>query len=155
MKSYPKLIISVIITLSAGFLGSFFTSSSIDTWYASLNKPSFNPPNWLFVPVWTSLFILIGISFYLVWRKNFGGRRNLAVGVYSIQLSLNLLWSFFFFGLENPFFALMEIILLWAFILANMNIFYKISKPAAFLLLPYLFWVSFALILNYFIFKLN
>lgn len=155
MKSYPKLIISVIITLSAGFLGSFFTSSSIDTWYASLNKPSFNPPNWLFVPVWTSLFILIGISFYLVWRKNFEGRRNLAVGVYSIQLSLNLLWSFFFFGLENPFFALMEIILLWAFILANMNIFYKISKPAAFLLLPYLFWVSFALILNYFIFKLN
>ncbi len=155
MKKTIKLVISIIIPLAVGSLGSFFTSKSVDTWYLTLNKPSFNPPDWLFGPVWTTLFILIGFSFYLVWKNNFGKNKNIAISVYSLQLFLNLFWSFFFFVLKSPFLALIEIVILWFAILANIIIFYRISKPAAFLLLPYFLWVSFAAILNYSIFILN
>ncbi|MDN5327892.1 MAG: translocator protein [Candidatus Woesearchaeota archaeon] len=152
---YTKLIISILIPLVIGFLGSFFTNSSVNSWYTTLNKPSFNPPNWLFAPAWTILFILIGISFYLVWKENFGNKDKLVIGIYSIQLFLNLMWSFLFFGLKNPFLALIEIIVLWFVILANIIIFYRIKREAGLLLIPYILWVSFATVLNYFIFILN
>ncbi|MEM4359429.1 MAG: TspO/MBR family protein [Candidatus Bilamarchaeaceae archaeon] len=155
MKDYQKLAISVAIPLLCGFLGSFFTSSSVSTWYETLAKPAFNPPNWLFAPVWTLLFILIGISFYLVWKEDFGNRRTMAIGVYAVQLLLNLGWSFLFFGLKNPFLAFIEIIALWSAILINIAVFYKISKKAGLLLVPYLLWVSFASLLNYYVFLLN
>lgn len=155
MKNYQKLIISILIPLLIGSLGSFFTSNSVDTWYKQLIKPSFNPPNWLFGPVWTILFILIGISFYLVWKQNFANRKNIAIGIYSVQLFLNLLWSLLFFGLKSPFLAFIEIVVLWIVILLNIIVFYRIKKEAGLLLVPYLVWVSFAGILNYFIFSLN
>ena len=151
-----KLVISVLICLLAGFMGSFFTAPSIPTWYATLKKPSFNPPDWLFAPVWTTLFFLMGISLYLVWSKGLdkeGVKR--AVFIFVIQLVLNIAWSFLFFGLKSPFFAFLEIILLWLAILITIIRFYPISKTAAFLLLPYIIWVSFASILNFFIVRLN
>ncbi len=155
MEDYQKLAVSVLIPLLIGFLGSFFTSSSVESWYATLDKPSFNPPNWLFAPVWTTLFVLIGISFYLAWKKDFGKNKKAAIAVYSLQLLLNLFWSLLFFGLKNPLLALAELAVLWAAILANAVLFYRISTLAGLLLVPYLLWVSFAGILNYFIFALN
>lgn len=155
MKNYQKFVVSLLVPLFIGFLGSFFTSSSVNTWYKQLDKPSFNPPEWLFAPVWTMLFILIGLSFYLVWKQNFGDRKNIAVGIYSIQLILNLFWSLLFFGLKSPFLAFIEIVLLWIVILSNIIVFYRINKDAGFLLIPYFIWVSFATVLNYFVFILN
>ncbi|MBC8489997.1 MAG: tryptophan-rich sensory protein [Ignavibacteria bacterium] len=155
MKNTFKLIISILIPLIIGFLGSFFTASSVDSWYATINKPSFNPPGWIFAPVWTTLYILIGLSFYLVWMKNFGEERKKVIIVYSMQLLFNLLWSVLFFGLKSPLLGLIDIIILLSFIIANTIIFYKISKTAGYLLIPYLLWVSFASILNFSIFQLN
>lgn len=153
--NYIRLIISITIPLLIGLIGSFFTSSSVNTWYTTLNKPPFNPPNWLFGPVWTTLFILIGISFYLVWVFDFGRNKWLTIGCFSLNLLLNLVWSLFFFGFRNPFLAFIEIIILWIVILSNILIFYGISKLAGILLIPYLLWVSFASVLNYFIYILN
>lgn len=153
--NYIKLATSITIPLLIGFIGSFFTSSSVNNWYTTINKPAFNPPNWIFGPVWTILFILIGISFYLVWSLDFGNKKWLAIGIFSINLLLNLFWSLLFFGLRNPFLALIEIIILWMVILANIIVFYNISKTAGMLLIPYLLWVSFASILNYYIYLLN
>lgn len=155
MNKIIKFIISLIIPLLVGFGGSFFTQSSLQDWYVSLNKPSFNPPNWLFAPVWTLLFILMGIAFYLVWINNFGRKRSNAIGVYALQLILNFFWSVFFFGLRNPLLGLVDIVILWFLILANIMIFYKVSKAAGRLLVPYLLWVSFATLLNFSIFLLN
>jgi len=147
-----RLTISVGVTLAVGFIGSLFTTPSISTWYTTLNKPSFNPPNWIFGPVWTLLFIMMAISFYLVWQK---GLTLTAVLIFVLQLILNILWSLFFFYLKNPALALMEIIFLWLAILANIVIFYSIYKTAGFLLVPYILWVSFAAFLNYTITSLN
>ena len=152
MKNIIKLIISLVICQLAGVIGSFFNIKSIPTWYASLIKPSFNPPNWVFAPVWTTLFLLMGISLYLVWIKGFTKQ---ALIFFSIQLFLNILWSALFFGLKSPFLAFIEIIVLWAFILLTIIYFYRISKPAFYLLLPYILWVSFAAILNFYILVLN
>jgi len=147
-----RLTISVGVTLAVGFIGSLFTTPSISTWYTTLNKPSFNPPNWIFGPVWTLLFIMMAISFYLVWQK---GLTLTAVLIFVLQLILNTLWSLFFFYLKNPALALMEIIFLWLAILANIVIFYSISKTAGVFLVPYILWVSFAAFLNYTITSLN
>jgi len=155
MKKTFQFLTSVLIPLIVGFGGSFFTTSAINAWYTTINKPSFNPPNWIFAPVWTMLFILIGISFYLVWRENFGKEKGKVIGIYSLQLGLNFLWSILFFGIEKPLFALIEIFILWLAIIANIAIFWKVSKPAAYLLIPYLLWVSFASILNMAIVVLN
>lgn len=152
---YKKLTISILIPLIVGLLGSIFTSSSVDNWYISLNKPSFNPPSYLFAPVWTVLFVLIGISFYFVWSKDFGSNKLLTLGIYGLDLLLNLCWSVLFFGLRNPFLAFVEIIILWFIILINIIVFYRISKTSGLMLIPYLLWVSFASILNYSIFILN
>lgn len=155
--SFVKLIISIVICLLAGFIGSIFTTPSIDSWYTELQKPFFNPPNWIFAPVWTALYILMGISFYIIWNKtNFKSKESRIAGMFfGIQLLLNLFWSIIFFGLESPFFAFVEIILLWFAIIFTMIYFYRISRPAAYLLVPYILWVSFAAILNFSIYLLN
>lgn len=156
MANLGRLAISLIIPLLIGFLGSFLTTPSVNSdWYSNLNKPHVFPPNWLFAPVWTFLFILIGISFYMVWENNFGKNKSQAVVVYSVQLLLNLLWSFFFFYLQSPFLGLINIIILWFAILLNIKVFYDVSKTAGLLLVPYILWVTFATYLNYSVFILN
>jgi tryptophan-rich sensory protein len=144
------LIVSIAIAELAGIIGSFFTIPAIPTWYASLPKPVIAPPNWVFAPVWTTLFLLMGIAAFLVWRK---GLRYTAVRralcVYGIQLILNIAWSYIFFGLHNPSMALVEIAFLWAAIACTILTFSRVSRTAAFLLIPYLIWVSFASYLNY------
>lgn len=164
-----KIFLSLLLPQLAGGIGSIFTSSSISVWYRGLEKPVLNPPSWVFGPVWTILFVLMGIAFFLIWKKipekNFqkliskltGTRKTLvfALSVYGIQLVLNTLWSILFFGLKNPGLALIEIGFLWIFILYTIVLFYKIDKVAAYLLLPYLAWVSFATYLNYALWTLN
>ncbi|MFH1335241.1 MAG: TspO/MBR family protein [Candidatus Zixiibacteriota bacterium] len=151
-----KLIICIGVCQLAGFVGSLFTTPSIPTWYAAIRKPSFTPPNSVFGPVWTTLFLLMGISAYLIWRKGLQDKNvKLALLIFIAQLGLNVLWSILFFGLHSPFSAFIEIIILWLVILVTFVSFMKISKPAGILLLPYLIWVAFAAILNYNLWKLN
>lgn len=141
---WHKLFISILITEGSGIIGSFATSSSVKTWYATdVIKSSINPPSWVFAPVWTLLFFLMGISLYLVWQK----KGNLFW--FWVQLLLNIVWSFLFFGLRSPQLAFYEIIVLWLTILITIKKFSQIDKTAAKLLWPYLAWVSFASILNY------
>jgi translocator protein len=155
MSNFIKLIISIIIPQLAGGIGAIFTSKSVATWYKTLKRPSLNPPDWVFGPVWTILFLLMGISLYLVWTSENVGGKKLAIWVFGLQLALNVLWSIIFFGAHRPDLALVEIFVLWLAILANIFVFCSISKPAGLLLLPYLFWVSFAAYLNYNLWKLN
>lgn len=143
-----KLIVSLLLPLSVGAIAGMFTSDAIPTWYATLNRPSFNPPNWIFGPVWTTLYIILGISFFLIWKENPSKYRNLAIIVFAVQLLLNFAWSFFFFYFNLIGVALIEIILLWISIAAMIYLFYKIKPIAAYLNIPYLLWVSFATILN-------
>jgi tryptophan-rich sensory protein len=151
-----RFAVSIVLCQLAGFIGSLFTSPAIPTWYAALEKPSFNPPNWLFAPVWTVLFLLMGISLYLVWRKSSDGHSTkTALAFFALQLTLNVLWSMLFFGLRSPLAGLMEIIVLWTAILLTLITFYRISKPAGLLLIPYILWVSFAAVLNYHLWRLN
>lgn len=153
---YPKLALSLVIPQLAGAIGTIFTSSSIPTWYTTLNKPSFNPPNWIFGPVWTILFLLMGIALFLVWQKGIHKKEvKIAITIFGIQLVLNTLWSILFFGLQSPQYALVEIVFLWIAIVATIITFYKVSKCAAALLLPYILWVSFAAYLNYTLGMLN
>lgn len=153
MINYRRLIISVIICQAAGVIGSIFTASSVSTWYVTLNKPSFTPPGWIFGPVWILLYFLMGISLYLLWNKK--KEAKTALIFFSVQLLLNIAWSFFFFGLQLPLFAFIDIVFLWITILLTMIYSRTISKMAVYLFLPYLFWVSFALVLNYFLVILN
>lgn len=155
---YPAalLIITVAICLVAGVIGSFFTAPNIPTWYADLNKPWFTPPSWVFGPVWTILYILMGVSLFLVLRVGWE-RRDVQIGtaVFGIQLVLNILWSYLFFGLRSPLYGLIGIVALWIAILATIIWFFRISHPAAILLVPYIAWVSIATALNYSIYVLN
>ncbi|MBN2101953.1 MAG: tryptophan-rich sensory protein [Candidatus Aenigmarchaeota archaeon] len=154
--NFPRLIVSIVICQLAGIIGSFFTTPNIPTWYALVNKPWFNPPNWLFAPVWTTLFVLMGISLYLIWEKGLEKKDvRFAVSVFGIQLLFNVIWSVLFFGLQNPMLAFAEIIILWLSILATIVLFYKLSRPAALMLVPYIAWVTFAAVLNYYIWILN
>lgn len=152
-KKFGLLFSCLVVPFIAGAVGSLFTFKAIPTWYAGLNKPSFNPPNTIFGPVWTLLYILMGIALYLVIIKN--KKVKPAVVFFIIQLILNSLWSIIFFGLKNPTGALMGIMVLWLAIIITIFYFWKISRAAAYLLLPYLAWVSFASVLNYFIVILN
>lgn len=154
MGSWWKLIVAIVICQMAGVIGSIFTSSSVSTWYVELVKPSFNPPGWIFSPVWITLFVLMGISLYLLWI-NKSKDKKLAYVFFGIQLFLNALWSILFFGLRNPLFAFIEIFILWFAILLTIICSYRISKWSAYLLLPYILWVSFAIILNLMIVILN
>lgn len=152
----PRILIAVFICLAAGFLSGLVTTNAIETWYVTLNKPSFNPPNWLLGPVWTVLYIVMGIAAGMVWNK---GTENpevrLALSAFIFQLGLNALWSIIFFGMKNPGLALAENALLWLSIGGCIYLFSRVSKPAAWLLLPYILWVSFAIVLNYFLWHLN
>lgn len=144
---------SIAIPLLAGFIGSYFTISSINTWYVTLTKPSFNPPNFVFGPVWTILYILMGISLYLVLSSK--KKKDFALKLFSAQLILNASWSLVFFGLHNLLLSLINIVLLWIAIVWTIKEFIKINKTAGYLLIPYILWVSFASILNFSIFLLN
>jgi translocator protein len=151
-----KLIIAIVVSELAGIIGSVFTTPSIAGWYAGIVKPALNPPAWVFGPVWTTLFVLMGISAFLIWRKGLDRKDvKIALGIFLGQLVLNTLWSIIFFGLHSPGGAFIEIIFLWLAILATIIAFAKISKPAMWLLLPYILWVSFAGYLNYSIWMLN
>ena len=151
-----KLAAAILICLSAGAIGSIFTTPAIDSWYAQLIKPAFNPPNWIFGPVWTLLFVLMGIALYLVWQKGLKKKENkLAFWLFIVHLFFNTLWSILFFGLKNPGAAFGEIIFLWLFIIYLIFHFCNIDKKAAYLLFPYFLWVSFAALLNYSIWRLN
>jgi tryptophan-rich sensory protein len=151
-----KLLAAILLCEAAGIIGSVFTMPAIGTWYASLQKPFFNPPNWLFAPAWAILFALMGIALYLVWEKGFKEKSvKIATKIFGMQLALNVLWSVWFFGLKSPLFAFFEIILLWIIIFATIWQFNKVSKKAAFLLIPYIAWVSFAAALNFAVWLLN
>ncbi len=154
MKKIFQLIASIMVPLLAGSLGSIFTVSKIANWYSTLNKPFFNPPNWIFAPVWNILFILMGVALFLVIRSINKYRRT-AIYLFFGQLVLNVTWSLMFFGLESPLLGLITIIILWILIWLNIKYFFKINKTAAWLLIPYLIWVSFATVLNYAILILN
>jgi len=152
---FLKLVASVFLCQIAGFLGSLFTIPAIPTWYATLKKPFFTPPDWIFSPVWISLFILMGIALFFVWRRTDHPRFKIAFIFFFIQLILNILWSIVFFGLKSPLLGLLDIILLWIAILLTIQHFSKVSKFAGVLLLPYLVWVSFATLLNFSLWILN
>lgn len=148
-KNFFKLLGAIILCQLAGIIGTVFTMDAIPTWYAGLIKPVLNPPSWVFGPVWTILYTLMGISLYLVWQKK--GK----TGIFFVQLVLNALWSIVFFGLKDISLALVVICMMWISIVSTIVVFYKISRPAAYLLLPYIAWVSFALYLNLAIWRLN
>ncbi len=154
MKKIYKLFISLIIPFLASAIGGFFTSTSVSTWYVDLVKPTFNPPSWVFGPVWTALYLLMGISLYLVWIEK-SKNKDMAFTFFGIQIFLNAMWSVLFFGLQKPLFAFIEIIFLWNAILFTIVCFYRINKTSAYLLIPYILWVSFAAVLNFFLFYLN
>ena len=153
-RAWGKLLVALIVCQLAGAIGSIFTASKIPSWYAGLVRPVFSPPNWIFGPVWTTLYLLMGFALYIVWTSE-SPKKKTALTVFGIQLFLNALWSFLFFGLQNPFFAFLEIILLWVSILLSMIFFYPIAKKAMWLLVPYILWVSFASVLNFAIWQLN
>ncbi|MCX7766736.1 MAG: tryptophan-rich sensory protein [Candidatus Sumerlaeia bacterium] len=147
--------VSIMICLMAGFIGSIVTTPAIPDWYATLQKPAFTPPNWVFAPVWTTLYVLMGISLFLVWRLPFTKTTASAIIVFGIQLFFNICWSILFFGFKSPLLAFIDIIFLWIAILLTIIKFYKVSAIASLLLIPYLLWVSFASILNLAIVVLN
>jgi len=156
VRSSVELILFIVMCEIAGVVGSIFTTSSIPGWYAGLRKPSLAPPNWVFAPVWTALYALMGISLFVIWRRRSGaGLRRAAISTFFLQLALNALWSYLFFGLQSPFLGVIGITFLWLTIFAAMMFFSRISKFASLVLLPYLAWVSFAAYLNYLILTLN
>jgi len=144
-----KLIIAIVVSELAGIIGSLFTAPSIAGWYSTLVKPALNPPAWVFAPVWTTLFAMMGVALFLIWKNQTTIKKNMAYRFFFAQLILNTLWSIIFFSQHNIGGALIEIIVLWLAILAAIIFFYKISKTAAWLLVPYIAWVSFAMYLNY------
>jgi tryptophan-rich sensory protein len=149
------LAVAVLACLAAGAAGSIATADAIPTWYATLQKPAFNPPGWVFGPVWTTLYVMMGVAVWLVWREAGWAGARVALVLFAIQLVLNTAWSFLFFGLRSPLFGFIDIILLWVMIVATIGAFYRVKKSAAYLLIPYIAWVSIATCLNYAIWVLN
>jgi tryptophan-rich sensory protein len=154
MKKGAKLSVSILLPLIIGGISGYYTAANIQSWYVTLIKPSFNPPNYLFGPVWTSLYIIMGISFYMIWSST-KSNKNKLIGIYLFQLVLNFLWSFIFFKYHAIGIAAIEIVVLWLSILTMIMMFYKNNKWAAFINIPYLLWVSFASVLNISIYLLN
>ena len=156
MNTTIKLVISVTVPLAVGGLSGFATARGVALWYPSLVKPPFNPPAWIFGPVWTVLYIMMGVAAFLVWRRGLGvdGVR-IALAVFAIQLILNGLWSILFFGMQAPGWALVEIIMLWIAIGLTTVVFWRVAPSAGALLLPYWAWVSFATVLNASLWWLN
>ncbi|WP_297336725.1 TspO/MBR family protein [Algoriphagus sp.] len=154
MPNWLKLVISLLLPQLVGGTGALFTITSIDSWYQSITKPSFNPPGWIFGPVWTTLYVLMGIACYLIWKSDHPQRKNLLT-LYFIQLGLNGLWSPAFFGMKSPIFGLVVILPLLVLILRCVKKFKIISPWASGFMIPYLVWVSFAAVLNFSIWWLN
>jgi len=151
-----QLVVSLVVCQAAGLVGAIFTTPAIPTWYAGLAKPAFTPPSWLFAPAWTTLFVLMGLAAFLIWRKGLRERGvKIALAIFIIQLILNILWSAVFFGLKSPLGGLIVIALLWVAILLTILSFSGLSRAAGLLLLPYILWVSFAAVLNGAILVLN
>lgn len=174
-----KILISIIVCELAGVIGAVFTTPAIGSWYKTINKPSFNPPNWIFGPVWTALFILMGVSLYLVWSKKWVVKNEIKfrhkkpwnslsqkflsgkwqksniILIFAVQLLLNILWSVIFFGMHSFGAAFFELLMLWFAIVFMIVNFYRVSKITVWLLLPYILWVSFAGVLNLFIWLIN
>ncbi|MBO6533899.1 MAG: tryptophan-rich sensory protein [Muricauda sp.] len=155
-KRVLYITISVLVCLAIGFLSSIATQSSVNDWYLTLNKPSFTPPNYLFAPVWTALYIMMGVAAGIVWSKGYHHIWvKTALYHFVFQLLLNALWSIVFFGLKNPLGGMIVILALLTMIILTIKWFRVISKPAAYLLVPYVLWVAFASALNYKIWELN
>lgn len=154
-----KFIASLTLAFLPGWVGSYITFPKIQTWYQTLQKPDFNPPNFVFGPVWTTLYILMGISLYIIWNKKVSGKsmqlKRVAIKIFSLQLVLNGVWSIIFFGFEQIYMGFIMICVLWVVILFSVTYFYRLSKPAGYLLIPYILWVTFAAILNFTILTLN
>jgi benzodiazapine receptor len=148
-------VISQAAALAVAALGGLATSSSVDSWYAGLEKPGFNPPNAVFAPVWTTLYVVMAVAVWRVWRASRGVDRRRAMTLYGAQLALNLLWSILFFGLREPAAALVEIVVLFALILLTTRSFWRIDRAAGLMLTPYAAWVAFASVLNFEIWRLN
>lgn len=157
MQKILRIATVVMTCLAVGYFSSIVTRDNIPTWYTNLEKPSFNPPNWVFAPVWTILYIMMGYAAGRIWNKidQFEAEVKKGFLFFLIQLALNALWSYLFFGLHNPMLASFEIVLLWLMIYETYLQFKKIDKVAAYLLLPYLAWVSFATVLTFSIWYLN
>jgi translocator protein len=150
---HRPLLAFLIATLVVGAAGTFFTEPAIPTWYAGLAKPDFNPPNWVFAPVWTTLYVLMGVAAWRVWRLT--GLNSPELTLWMSQLTLNFFWSAIFFSLHLILLALVEMALLWLLILITMILFWRRDRIAGLLFLPYLAWVSFAFALNFAIWQLN
>ena len=156
IQSVPKLVVAVLFCVIAGSIGSLVTITGPGSWYSTLDKPFFTPPGWVFAPVWLTLFVLMGIALYLVWESGIRQRNvQVALAIFGIQFILNILWSFLFFGLQSPLLGLVDILLLWVMIAATIAAFYRVRKTAAYLLIPYIAWVSIATALNGAIYLMN
>lgn len=158
MNKWLRLVVSIILCESAGGIGAIFTAPNIATWYITLNKPFFNPPNFIFAPVWTILYFLMGVALFLIWEikaKDKQKAKKTAIQIFFIQLILNVVWSVVFFGLHSALGGVLIIIILWVAILETIKHFTKLNSKAGYLLYPYLIWVSFALILNISIYLIN
>jgi len=155
MKNVFKFIIAVAIPEVVGGISGFLTFESIKNWYSTLHKPVFNPPNYIFGPVWTILYFLMGISLYIIWQQPTGEKRTRAIWFFSLQLFLNFCWSIIFFTLQRPDFSMIEIVLLWLAIVTMIVTMRQVKPLAGYLQIPYLLWVSFASALNFSIWLLN
>lgn len=155
MIEFTKLIVSILICELVGIIGSFFTVRGVDGWYRKIKRPSFNPPSWIFGPVWTLLYLMMGVSIYFIWISAGSFNITLAIVIFLVQLFLNLIWSLLFFKMHSPKWAFVDIVLMFIAILATIIVFYPISRVAAYLLIPYILWVGFASFLNFSIWKLN
>jgi benzodiazapine receptor len=150
-----KFLVSILPPLALGAVAGFVTAKAIPTWYVTLNRPAISPPNWLFGPVWSTLYLLMGVSLFMILRQRDSRERTVAIRIYIIQLLLNFLWSFLFFYFKNIGLALIEIIVLWVCILSMIMVFKRIKPLSAYLNLPYLCWVTFAVVLNAAYYMLN
>lgn len=155
IKTAATLILFILIPQAVGIIGSYSVMQNVDGWYGNLLKPSFNPPSWIFAPVWTTLYILMGIASFIIWQKKDHPNRYIALTCYTVQLILNGIWTPIFFGLHNITLALINIIVLLFAVILTIAWFQKINKTAAILLIPYLLWISFATVLNYSIWLIN
>lgn len=149
------LVLSILIAQTAGIIGSFFTVSSVGSWYKTLAKPSWNPPSWVFGPVWITLYTLMGLAAFFIWKNRKHPYAKKALLFYGIQLVLNAWWSILFFGLKNPGIALIDIIILLVMMIITTLYFWKVERKAAWMMLPYIAWVGFATVLNFTLWQMN
>jgi len=155
-KSIIRFLVSISLPVAVGAVAGLFTASSVKTWFVTLNKPSFNPPSWLFAPVWTTLYIVMGIAFFIIWQSKANEIiKKRSMKIYFVQLFFNFTWSFVFFYAQQPGWALVNIVVLWLLIAITIFWFSQISRVSAWLMVPYILWVSFATALNYAIWQLN